>query len=617
MKKHFGRFIAVLVSLNFGGTFAEDFYSGKTFRASGRWSGSELQVERVQLREVESDAKRGQLVAYIDALDHKTRTLTFGPLTLEWDDTTLFKNIKPEQLAVGLPLRVTVTAISKLRLLATSIQPPIGTIAKGTTQITGVASQIAIQPNGTKLLTLIGIPVVTRQAGYNAVDSLTQRQGTRRPDQPLSVELGGRPLTISGDYTLNYRERKNLKLDDTLRSNLDHEARVELLYPFRDDLYFFVEAKAFYENELRRTDGDPRTSARGIRRGQTWVFFDGLARRRLGVQIGRQNFKESREWWWDDDLDAARLYADEGPFHLEFALAKELARESSSEDDIDPRQKDVYRVIGQASWLWASRQAVEVFALHQNDRSTRDAVDSTVAANAADDSDASLTWLGLRVSGQRSTDDFGSYKYWADFGLVYGRETVFAFDDAGDGRSRVDSSKLRKVRGHGFDIGLSWQAPVRWQPSVSIGYAQGSGDDGSGGTDRGYRQTGLHNNKARFFGVNRFRYYGELLRPELSNLSVTTLALGVPFFNRSSVELVHHRYRQVRAADFMRDISVDDGLTGKSRNIGSEIDLVFGFRDLARWDFSLVASRFKAGSAYGSRAGNRANLLLFEATYNF
>lgn len=617
MKNNIGHLLVVLGLLNLGTAFARDSYLDKTLRATGSWFGNEMRAERLQLREVESDPKRGQIVAYIDAFDLKARTIKLGPLTVAWDDQTQFKGVSTTDLAVGLPIRVTVTAISKSRLLATSLQPPSSTIAKGSIQITGVASQVSTQPNGAKVLTLVGIPVVTRQAGYNAVDSLTRRQDTRRPDQPMSIELAGRPLTITGDYTLSYRERKNFNLDDTLRNNLDHEATIELFYPYRDDLYFFAEAKGFYEKELRRTDGDARTSDYGIKRGQSWVFFDGLAQRRVGLQIGRQNFKESREWWWDDDLDAARLYVDEGPFHLEFGLAKELARESSREDDIDPRRKGVYRAIGQASWLWASRQSIELFALHQDDRSHRDSIGSTVAANDEDASDARLTWLGLRAIGQRSTDDLGNFKYWADLGVVYGRETSLEFGDAGNGRSRVDDSNSRKVRGHAFDVGLSWQTPLKWEPSFSIGYAQGSGDDGSGDVDRGYRQTGLHNNKARFFGVNRFRYYGELLRPELSNLSVTTLAVGIPFFKRSSVELVHHRYRQVIAADSMRDIRVGADLTGDSRDIGSEIDLIFGFRDSAHWDFSLVASRFKAGSAYGAQSGKRANLLLFEATYNF
>ena len=605
---------AAILCLCFGSAWAGDSFSGKTFRVTGTWNGTQLLATRIQLREAEQDTKRAQLTGSIDSVDTAARALRIGPLNIEWNDKTEFKTLVLTELKAGMVVRATGRKVGSGHWLASSIQPgSAGVWPNGQLQVNGVATATG----EANQIYIADVPVRLRGAGYNRVESLTQRQDTRRPDLPFSVALGGRPLTITGDYSLSYRERKNFGLDDTARSNLDQEAKLELFYPYRDDLYFFAEAKVFDERGLRRTDGKVRTADGGVKRGQMWIFLEGLGQGRVGLQLGRQNFKETREWWWDDDLDAARMYFDQGPLHVELGLAKELARESSIEDGMDPRQKGVYRAIGQASWLWASRQSIELYAMHQDDRSPREAVGSTVLASVEDDSDAKLTWLGLRAIGQRSTDGLGSFKYWADVGVVRGRDTTFKFDDAGDGRSSVDDSTSRKVRGHAFDVGLSWEAPLAWRPSMTIGYAQGSGDDGSGSTDRSFRQTGLHNNKARFFGVNRFRYYGELLRPELSNLTVTTLAFGVPFFNRSSVELVHHRYRQVKAADFMRDVSVNGDLTGDSRDIGSEFDLIFGFRDLARWDFSLVASRFKAGKAYGEQSGKAAHLILFEATYNF
>jgi alginate production protein len=157
-----------------------------------------------------------------------------------------------------------------------------------------------------------------------------------------------------------------------------------------------------------------------------------------------------------------------------------------------------------------------------------------------------------------------------------------------------------------------------WQPAFTLGYAQASGDDSlKDGVDSAFRQTGLHNNKWRFFGVNRFRYYGELFRPELSNLNVVTAAVGFQFLKNSSVELLYHRYRQTKVADSMRDVRIDADLTGESRALGHEFDLVFGFREWAHLDLSVALATFKAGSAYGSFASKRANSLLFELTYNF
>lgn len=59
----------------------------------------------------------------------------------------------------------------------------------------------------------------------------------------------------------------------------------------------------------------------------------------------------------------------------------------------------------------------------------------------------------------------------------------------------------------------------------------------------GRRQTGLQDNNGEFFGVDCFRYYGELLRPELSKLQITTLALGFRMLTNSSIEFVYHTDR--------------------------------------------------------------------------
>ena len=463
--------------------------------------------------------------------------------------------------------------------------------------------------------------MVSKQAGYNTVESLTRRQDTRRPDQPFRIPVFGRPLTITGEYDGTLRERRNFKLDDAdgqeKRTDLDHEFQVEFFYPFRERIYFFTEIKAKYESELRHTGSDP-SADKSIERGPMWVFMDRLGGTGLGLQLGRQNLRETREWWWDADLDTARLYYDVGPFHSELAVGQELARVSSLQRNIDPEQKRVARLMAMGSWLWASKQAFEVYALRQQDRSRTETEGARLDEIDEDPSDARLTWLGLRALGDRSLGKYGELIYWADVAWVRGRESTLRFETDDNGVSTIDKRQDVKVRGTAFDLGVSWRTPLPWRPAFTLGYAQASGDDSlDDGVDSAFRQTGLHNNKWRFFGVNRFRYYGELLRPELSNLTVVTAAVGFQFLKNSSVELLYHSYRQTRAADFMRDVRIDADLTGESRAVGQEFDLVFGFREWARVDLSLALATFKAGSAYGSLAGKRANSLLFELTYNF
>ena len=49
-------------------------------------------------------------------------------------------------------------------------------------------------------------------------------------------------------------------------------------------------------------------------------------------------------------------------------------------------------------------------------------------------------------------------------------------------------------------------------------------------------------------GVTCFKYYGELLDPELSNLAVATLGLGLRPTEWSSIDLVAYHYRQATAS---------------------------------------------------------------------
>jgi hypothetical protein len=75
------------------------------------------------------------------------------------------------------------------------------------------------------------------------------------------------------------------------------------------------------------------------------------------------------------------------------------------------------------------------------------------------------------------------------------------------------------------------------RPALTAAYAVGSGDDNPGHrVDGAFRQTGLQENEARWTGITRFKYYGELLDPELNNLTVVTVGLGLRPTKRSSLD---------------------------------------------------------------------------------
>lgn len=160
---------------------------------------------------------------------------------------------------------------------------------------------------------------------------------------------------------------------------------------------------------------------KGIYRGEAWLLFENLGDLNIDVQIGPQYFGEDREWWWDDTLDAARLeyYGDD--FEIQLAIAETLAPISTTNDGIDPAQKDLMRVLGSASWEWRDEQILEFYFLSQIDHSTREGIGELIQEDQEDDTDGDLYWLGLRSMGGLDVDNSGWIDYWFDAAFVHGK----------------------------------------------------------------------------------------------------------------------------------------------------------------------------------------------------
>lgn len=458
------------------------------------------------------------------------------------------------------------------------------------------------------------------KTGTLDVKELTLRPDDERPKDQLGVLLFGRPLTIGGEYNIRASYRKDFRLaddaeDDILR--IDQQFELELLYDLGSNIMLFLEAKPFYKTELYAEDDNPEKDEKGIKRGETWIYFGELFGSNLGLQVGRQNFEEKREWWWDEDLDAIRVYYKTGKLGLEFGVAEELFHTSTDESDIDPEEEDILRLIGSATWKWAKSQRVELFFLHQEDHSRTESPGIIVTDDEEDESDADLFWIGIRALGKCKTRNLGEFHYWLDTAFVSGEEILIDYDSI-DGKSIVDEKEKRDVSGWAVDAGVTWRTNLPMQPSITLGYAVGSGDrDPDSGPDRSFRQTALQDNNSRFRGVDNFRYYGELLRPELSNLHILTLAIGLPLLKESSVEFLYHSYWQDHAAPFLRDTRIKAKPLGDDNSIGQEWNIVVGIEEWKHVELELVGAVFRAGNAFDSLSGETAGYLSFGFTYNF
>ena len=444
--------------------------------------------------------------------------------------------------------------------------------------------------------------------------------GEKRPADQFRMDVLGRPLTIGGRYELEPRYFRDRDLDpgkpgDTV--NVSQDFQLEFYYPWSHSLSAFLQASAFYNPEVYAEDGDPREESY-LELDQAWLFASRLFDSDFSFQLGRQRYSEKRQWWWNERLDAIRLYFVRGEILGELSVAEEFSSKRTDLGHTEPLHKDVLRVFGDLVWQWAEKQNLTLFFMSQFDGSGVERDGDLVWHERRDKSDADLTWVGGRAMGKFKLSSGYKFGYWLDGAVVTGHETLVDFDGVNGRMDRAGSRITRNVLGWGLDAGLTWYTKLPLEPYFTVGYAYGSGDSNRGiGTDTGFRQTGIHDNKIKLGGSQRFRYYGELFRPELANLEITTAAIGFPLSEDSAVDLLFHHYRQPHPADSVRDGRIKADPTGISGDLGEEVDLVISLDEWKHFQVQLTGAVFRAGDAYGELSGNTSTMIYAKIKYIF
>lgn len=500
---------------------------------------------------------------------------------------------------------------------------------------------------------------------------LIRRPDWNRPERSTYLDVFGRPLTLGGRVTarLDYSEDRlldfdffssddNGNLEDAGKPETDDLLRfatslqLDLFYPLTENISFYIAGKVSYVN-LVRADVAPVFENVVAERGETWLYLGNLFETPFSLQVGRQRVFDVREWWWDDTLDALRLRFDLERVHLEVAASQALAPVTTDDSFIEPEEDDVLRVLGHVSWEWARKQRLGLFALYHDDRSDGPTlVDANgdgrndllclrdfdgdgapdpdrpffgtpifeagcLDSSREDESDARLLWLGGSAAGRWRLGGPGTLHYWLDAAWVKGDETFYDYSGKSFQR-RLGRVLDNPIEGWGASAGITWASKLPARPRLTFTYAYGSGDPrGEQEADRSFRQTGLQDNNGKFRGVDRFRYYGELFDPELSNLHILTAALGFPLLRHSSIEILYHRYRQDEPAPFLRDVSFKRDPDGIHRDLGEEWDAVLGIEEWEHWEIEIIGAIFRTGEAFAPREGRLSYLGIAQVRFNF
>lgn len=370
-------------------------------------------------------------------------------------------------------------------------------------------------------------------------------------------------LGFDGEY------QGNLDLDDS-----DHEdvqeyepfLRTSLTYRPTDWLRAFLETEI--KVKLTYEQGEPDDVDPSLDVTQAYLQFRDVVVEDSELTIGRFLMRDRQEWLFDENLDGLRFSYEKDEVEIDFSVSRvNLAHRDLFDSDSVGDQ--INNVALMADFEVAKDLWIGGYGMVRDDRSP-------------DPAEGNPVHFGLGTHGELADN----LTHWLDLAAVRG-------DDG-----------TEPLEGYAVNAGATYtfeRLPAA--PRLTLGYAWASGDDDpDDGRNTEFRQTGLQSNEGRFGDSAKFKYYGEVFDPELSNMSILTLGLGINPTEQLSVDLVYHRYRQSVATGALRDSAIDldpneDG-GPFSKDLGEEIDFVVGYRPTKAWEFEFAAGYFQPGAAY-------------------
>lgn len=542
----------------------------------------QLFARRIQVVAAEGDL---EIEGIVEGLDQNDGRFSIGGYTVEVDEDTRFENPRrqPKRFSHMWErdrVRVRTKALKGNTLKAHRVRI-FGTSPDRDLELTGPLERINVERSEIVLLsTKILVDRRTRYVDPGAAsdeedrDEAADLRYIRRDDDeqhPNPIRLGR--LLVGGRANLEHERSRNLDLDNAEPDSEDWlkpAAELEVSYPWGE--YSEAYAKFSFNQPMLLSDEPTPPLDLNFKVREAFLLI-GL-NRSLGLQIGRQRFRDRREWIYDDQLDAVRLHiGNRSRFKTQLSVAQTLIGPSGS-------RSDQLHLIAHSELQFSRRRYLSLYVIKRNDLTPRD---------------EDPIWYGLSSRGRIAP----GLDYWAEFARVAGRR------------------ETRILRGYGYDIGASYRLPLPLQPTVAAGYAWGSGDNNlDDGVDGNFRQTRLNDNSSRYNGLKRYRYYGVLTDPELNNLGIQSVDVGVRHSQHWSLNLSVHNYRQAVASKRLGDMDLNIRPLGRDPRLGTEYDAVLAIRVIRNLDMNFYSGLFLPGPAFAPGAA-RAFLLRQEIKVYF
>jgi alginate production protein len=355
---------------------------------------------------------------------------------------------------------------------------------------------------------------------------------------------------------------------------------------------------------------------------QYYLKFDGhqINADNYNLQIGRQRIREDLALWWNRDIEAVRINYDTTLLKGFVAVAQPLSSNKTSDDFYEASQ-DRLRFLGQASFNYQPEQFLDLRALYENDYSGTGHIGDVIQSVNADNEDFKLGWYGARAHGsfEKATPSIQTIKYRLDGIIVKGSEDLVTSTTASSTTRNITKIDNNDVFGWAIDANTNITLNTAFTPTLTLGYAFGSND---------FRQSDLHGNGSlTSMGIGSIYNYGEVLRPELSNIHILTTGVALPVGQFSDLNMFYHYYHLVDASTSLRSSGVNASLNNTDKNLGHEIDVVFNSNitqvlnlnvtPLEQIKFKGSAGIFRSGSAYGQTENENTARIFTELLFSF
>ena len=418
---------------------------------------------------------------------------------------------------------------------------------------------------------------LTYQYGYGSESDII-----RRTNPDLDKRLNDNFLLLTPQLNANVTYRPTDWLDITLEMILEREipAREEDSVTLPDGQIQFAKKREF-----------------SLLVDQAFVTIKDFTAP-FEFAIGRRNYEDERHWLYDTSMDIVSTSLKLGKFRAEALVGRKVLMDM----DLLQRQK---RERINTGILYADYRGIEgikvaaytVFRDDQHPNRLR--------------REGDIQLFGLRSQGV----PIDPFSYWIELAHMRGRDPL-----------------SRDFLAYAFDVGATYRfLNLPLNPNVTAGFAFATGDNPRDirktNKNNEFRQTGLQSNEAKFAGLSDFKTYGEVLDPELSNLKILTVGLGFRPTQTVSVDFVYHDYRLDEIAEEIRNWpftaqmnQVDTQLRRPSRDVGSAVDIVLGFRKLfgiRRLGVDLRVGWFFPGKAFLRNEGDEDNPIIRGADKGF